>query len=88
MNRQIDTENNSNSLLKDKVRAKISRKEYKDVHVNTFALDGKSTVVFSRYVSNVKFDDIPLLLYLDTGHMMLVGYTRGSKRSTAETYPS
>ena len=46
MNRQIDTENSSNSLLKDKVRAKISRKEYKDVHVNTFALDGKSTVVF------------------------------------------
>ena len=47
----------------------MSRKEYKDVHVNTFALDGKSTVVLSRYMSNVKFTDIPLLL---SGHMMLV----------------
>ena len=50
----------------------MSRKEYKDVHVNTFALDGKSTVVLSRYVCNLKFADIPLLPYLDTGHMMLV----------------
>ena len=31
----------------------MSRKEYKDVHVNTFALDGKSTVVLSWYMSNV-----------------------------------
>ena len=40
----------------------MSRKEYKDVHVNTFVLDGKSTVVLSQYMSNVKFTDIPLLL--------------------------
>ena len=46
--RTDSAENSSNSTLEDKVRDKLSRKEYRDVHLNILALDGKHTVVLFR----------------------------------------